>query len=473
MAEVDTSSYPRATLPVQKSALDQAQQMGTMQQQQQSIESGKLTIDKQKLDLVNQRFGEMAKGFTALIADKDLNNDKFRKYVQDQVKLGYINPEMASVTLSNAPQDPTQLRGYLQTQLQHAQTIVGVMNTHFGENQDQSSGATNYQGVRASPMMGGGFTPTTQINQQLPPTQPIQNAQGAPGLVGPAGPAGVQPAAVPMPAPRPSGLPVAAPAVAAPPAVSGPSGPTVNNGTEFNNRFSAAFPNAIQTGPAPGVAAAKGVVGEQSGKDYASDLSRANNYQEVLYPATKVLDILKNSGPQDFGPGTDKFNEFKSAVATWFPNAVDKEAVDKITNFNEMKKYLVQAARGSGNTGTNDQLAAAFSANPSVSMNNATIENVVKSAVALQKMKMAQTLMFGQTGQPESEYSKWISKNQNQFDPRAFGFDMMGKNAQTKLLDGFTEKDSDSKEMKAAKTTAYNKFRKSLQFAHDANLIGQ
>lgn len=475
MAEIDTSSYPRATLPTQKSALEQAQQIGNLQQQSQQIQSGGLTIEKQKLDLVNQRFGEMAKGFSSLIADPNLNNDTFRKYVQNQVKLGYIPPEMAATTLSIAPQDPKQLRGFLQTQLQHAQTVVDAINTQFGTVSEQSDNANTYRGIQQSPMKGGQFIPTTTTPQQLAPNQPIQGNTGAPGIVGPSGPAGPQPF-TPTPRARP-GLPVAAPAgaspIAAPPATTGPTGPTVNNGSEFNNRFSAAFPNAIQTGPEPGVAAAKGVVGEQSGKDYASDLSRANNFQEVLYPATKVLDILKDSGPQDFGPGTEKFNDIKSALATWFPSATDKEAVDKITNFNEMKKYLVQAARGSGNTGTNDQLAAAFSANPSVSMNNATIENVVKSAVALQKMKMAQTLLFGQTGQPESEYSKWIAKNQNQFDPRAFGFDIMDKNAQKKLLDSFTEKDGDSKEMKAAKAAAYTKFGRSLKFAHDANLIGQ
>jgi len=53
MAEVDTSSYARPGAPV--NALDQMQKYGNLQQQKQQIESGALTIDKQKLDLVNQR----------------------------------------------------------------------------------------------------------------------------------------------------------------------------------------------------------------------------------------------------------------------------------------------------------------------------------------------------------------------------------------------------------------------------------
>lgn len=98
MAEgVDTSSYLKpAALPAQKSLLDQIGQF-------QQLDSNKQTIEKQKLDLVNQRFKELAKGFVGLIADKDLNADKVKNYVDNQVKLGYIPPEMAQVTISQLP----------------------------------------------------------------------------------------------------------------------------------------------------------------------------------------------------------------------------------------------------------------------------------------------------------------------------------------------------------------------------------
>ncbi len=158
-------------------------------------------------------------------------------------------------------------------------------------------------------------------------------------------------------------------------------------------------------------------------------------------------------------------------MVTWFPN-VDEKTIQSVANFGEAKKQLVQLARSNGNSGTNDQLAAAFEGSPNTKMTGATIESVVKSVVALRKMEQAQTLMFAKTGLPENEYSKWVAKNQNQFDPRAFGFDLMDRAKQDKLLNSMTEKDNDSKEMKAAKAAAYTKFKNSLQFAHDANLIG-
>lgn len=482
MAEVDTSSYPKAgALPAQKSVLDQAQQYGTLQQQQQQIQSNSLGIEKQKLDLVNQRFGEMAKGFSSLIAKPDLNLDDIRRYTNTQVKLGYVPADMAATTLSELPNTqgmkPEQaakvLKGALEQHLAHAQTMVEALNTQFGQNATQNNGATTYQGVTASPLHGGGFTPSTQVNQQLPPTLPITGANNAPGVIGPAGPAGVSPAgSVPMPAPRPQGALPVSPNAAPAPTTSGPSGPTVNNGSEFNNRFSAAFPNAIQTGPAPGVAEAQQAVGTESGKDYATDLKRANNYSQDIYPMQRVLDIVHEEGPKAFGPGTDSLNNLKSILVTWLPG-VDQKTIDGVSNFEQAKKYLVQAARASGSTGTNDQLAAAFEANPNTKMSGATIENVIKSNIALRRVQNALPLMFGKTGLPESDYSKWVSKNQNVLDPRAFGYDMMDEDAQKKLLDSFTEKEGDSKEMKAAKAQAYTKFGKSLKFAHDANLIGQ
>lgn len=475
MAEVDTSSYPKATAPV--SLLDNVQKLGALQQQQQSIQSGALTIDKQKLDLVNQRFGEMAKGFTQLINDKDLNEDKVRSYVTNQVKLGYVPPEMAAQTISMLPptqglppQQATQvLKTALEQHLQHAQSTVDAINYHAGTNAEQQDNSNIYSGVRQSASKGGGFTPATQTPIQLPPNQPNMdtNPQSPnylrPGVIGPSAPAGPKPyVAAPAPAAGPPpdpNSPVNDPSqgnLTGPPAT-GLKGAV--QPPDFKSRFGAAFPNSVATGPAPGQQSAMEAVGSQSGKDYASALTRGKNFQSDLYPMQKVLDIVKEQGPTAFGPGTDNFNNLKAAVVTWLPN-IDQKTIDSVTDFTNAKKLLVQAARTAGNTGTNDQLAAAFDANPNVTMSGATIDTVLKSNIALRKMEQAQTLLFGKTGLPDNQYSKWIATNQNVLDARAFGFDMMDTKAQTKLV---AQLKKDPK--------AFKKFESSLQFAHDAELI--
>lgn len=481
MAEIDTSSYPKpGNSP---GALDIAKNYGAVQQQA-------LGIEKQKLELVNARFGEMAKGFTNLIAKPDLNLDDVRKYVENQVKLGYVPAEMAATTLSTLP--PTQgmpadqasntLRGALKQHLQHAETMVETMNRQFGTNVDIQDNRNIYSGVRASPMEGSVVTPKTITPIQLSPTQPIKMpGSNEPGIAGPSGPPGPRPFASPSVNAQPPAAisqrrgnlarAVEQPAPVAAPAITGPTGPTVSRGTEFNDRFSAAFPNAVATGPAPGVVEAQTAVGGQSGKDYATDLNRTKSLQADLQPDLAVLNIVKDKKPTDFGPGTDLLNQIKKTAATWLPG-VDPKVLNDATDYDTVKKYLVQGARSAGNTGTNDQLAAAFEANPNTTMSTATIENIVKSRVALRKMQAAQTLLFTQQGLPENEYSKWIAKYQNVLDPRAFGFDMMTPEARDKLISGMADRDRNGNWIaKKGKEKEFQRFETSLQFANDANLI--
>lgn len=472
MAEINTDSYLKpAALPQQKSLLDQVGQF-------QQLEAGKNVIEKQKLDLVNQRFKELSKGFVGLIADKDLNEDKIRKYVTDQVKLGYIPPEMAAQTISQLPlnADANTLRKHLEMNLQHAQTTMEALNYNFGSNATVSDGATNTQGVMASPAKGGGFTPATQQNLQLPPGTPNVDDKGQRGYLGPAGPAGTRPARMAVEAPSPVVAAPAAPSPSPAPLQAGPVNNPAVPGQSSNfggrvlaanveppatiaNRIDAAFPKRVVTDLGPGVSDARSAVTSQSGKQFADDLTKARNFKQDLYPAEAALKGVQELGTREMGPGTPALNDLKSAIITWLPNA-DKATIDKVGTFQETRKYLSQIARTSGNTGTNDQLAAAFEANPSITMSKAATENVLKSVIALRKMQHAQVLLAEQQGVKPEEYSKWIAKNQNVLDARAFGFDIMSDDAKKKLV---TELKKDPKALK--------RFEDSLQFAHDADLI--
>ncbi len=183
----------------------------------------------------------------------------------------------------------------------------------------------------------------------------------------------------------------------------------------------------------------------------------SDHIQADLQPDLAVLDVVKGKAPGDFGPGTDAFNQLKKVAVTWLPN-VDPKLINDSSDYDTVKKYLVQGARAAGNTGTNDQLAAAFEANPNTTMNTATIESIVKTRVALKKMEAAQALLFDQQNLPESEFSRWKAKNQNKLDPRAFGWDMMSNEARQKLVKRLSPKE-------------FQKLETSIQFAKDAELI--
>lgn len=478
MADVgfDTSSYPKASLPVQQTPLQIAGQLGAIQQQ-------KLSIDQAKLDQANQGLMYLARAVSAV--GPNGTEQQFRQAGDQATRQLGLDPSKTAiwneqVDAAKGPDGKFDGPGFFKHAMSQMASHGEILNLQTGINSTQNDSANIYQG-KTNPMTGG-FTPATQAPVQAPPTQPIVGNNNAPGIIG-APPAGFR---------RSGGLPVAGPAatalaattvrpsrlpVAGPPATTGPIGPTVDatpsTPTTFNNRF----PNSMATGTAPGVSEAQGVVGAQSGKDFATDLTRAGSINAELQPDLAVLNIVKNKAPGDFGPGTDSLNQLKKIAVTWLPN-VDPKIINSSSDYDTVKKYLVQGARAAGNTGTNDQLAAAFEANPNTTMNTATIENIVKSRVALKKMDAAQTLMFSQQknkdGEPllESQYSKWKAQNQNVLDPRAFGFDLMSPEAKTKLMDGIANKDKSGNFVaKKGKEKEFNKFESSLSFANDAGLI--
>lgn len=483
MADVDTSSYLKPTIPAQKSLMEQVKSYGDVEQQ-------KNTITKQQLDLVNQRYGYLLRELNSLPANA--TSEDLMKVGQQAVNMKLITPEMYSTFVTDIPKDPTQVSDYRKQIATKLATTQEAINYHYGQIAQQSDNSKVYTGIQQSPLQGGGFKPVTETPLQLPPTTPqVNNNPNSPnylqpGYIGPSGPSGPKPLSAnttanpvpPLAAPNqpfhqgegripgevaPQATPQPAPSLRN--NVAGAIGPTRERidleGTEpaknFDDRFGASFPNRVVTGAAPGVAAAIQAVGEQSGKDYASALTRAKNFQADLYPAEAALEGIRKLGTQGVGPGTDALNNIKSAIITWLPNA-KKEDIEKVADFEATRKYLTQIARSSGSTGTNDQLAAAFEANPSIKMSQAATETVLKSVIALRKMEHAQTLLFNEQGLPPNEYSKWVAKNQNVFDPRAFGFTDMSKEAKQKLISSLTPKQKE-------------KFEKSLEFAIKAELI--
>ena len=464
--EAETSSYNQ---PLPVSPLETVKNIAGLQQQQQQIQSGAIAIDKQKLDLMTQQFGLMNNELANLI-DSGATKPQAAERMVRIAKTLNLPPAAVNHMMEELNQAP-DVKTFAQFAIRRGMDTMQKYGVQLGANDTQSNGSTNYQGVRQSPEKGGGFVPGTQSAVQPPPTQPTVNNNPndpnylQPGIVGPAAAPGFSPAqprlpvappapmaAAPMPVPRPrqAGMPVEPIAPLTP--ISGPSGPAA-----FNDRFGAAFPNSIPTGAAPGVSGAISAVREQSGKDYAVALQRAGNAQADLQPDLAVLDIVKGKAPGDFGPGTDAFNQLKKAAITWLPN-VDAKLINDSSDYDTVKKYLVQGARAAGNTGTNDQLAAAFEANPNTTMNTATIESIVKTRVALKKMEAAQALLFEKENLPPSEFSKWKAKNQNILDPRAFGWDLMSNDAREKLVKRLNKKE-------------YQKLESSIQFAHDAQLI--
>ena len=99
MAEIDTSSYPKAAMPV--SPLELAGKLGALQQQ-------KLSIDQAKLDQANQGFTYLTRAMSSL--GPNATKDQYKEVGANAVKLGLVPENMLSVwneRVDSAPDSPT------------------------------------------------------------------------------------------------------------------------------------------------------------------------------------------------------------------------------------------------------------------------------------------------------------------------------------------------------------------------------
>jgi hypothetical protein len=484
---VDTSSYPRAnTAPT--NPLDTVQKLGALQQQQQSIQSNAIVIDKQKLDLANQKWGYIGKQLSTLAVDPDLDQNKVVDNLQQMTKMGLLTPDDMAKFITTMPTKPELLRPFIQQKLQQGMDTHEALNWMYGQQGEQNTGQT-VTPTLSSPRPG--FSPTgavkpagAPIQIQPPPTTPTIGPNNAPQLLGaqpPQLPPGTvqQPGGLPgqnVPAPgsqapiipnRVQALPVG-PAPVGPisnPAITGPSnnlggnviGATVGPNLSPNDRVSQGFePRGPIVGRPPGVTEAATTAGTASGGQLAQDRLDAAHYQREIFPLEQAIPALEKLGTKGTGPGTEIINNIKSFILSNVPGVKESDLAS-VKTYDEAKKYLTDFVNQTGNSGTNDKLAAAFSGNPSTHISNAAAVDVAKSALALRRMKQAQIIEFGKTGQPESSYAQWATNWGNTQDARAYGFDLMTPDSKEKLLKSLTDK------QKAV-------FVRSLRIAHDASL---
>lgn len=404
--DIDTSSYPKPSSAPPPNPLDTLGRVIAIQQGQQGLESGQLGIDKQKLDLINQRFGGMVKDFTALATDPNLNEDKIRQRIQTDVKLGIVTPDMAGTFITQLP--PTQgmkpqeasalLKGHLETWLNHAQTIKEAIDTHYGSPSTVDTGNA-IQPVSVSPINGIRST-GLPIAKQVPTGTPGFDQNGRPSF------APANPDAVAMPPAAPGvRLPVARPAVAPAARVSGPTGPTVERTdlepTSFADRFAPAPPPLFEEGK----------------KAYTEDQANATARATAMKPAEQALKLLPGLRS---GPGTEPFNK---AVAFLKANNIISTDTgnDPTAIYQEVNKKLAQYVASSPAGQRSDAaqtLAEAASPSPKTQINQALIK-LTRDALALDRVQIARPNAF--EGNNYQDYGKHRSTFPQSIDERAFG----------------------------------------------------
>jgi hypothetical protein len=164
----------------------------------------------------------------------------------------------------------------------------------------------------------------------------------------------------------------------------------------------------------------------ESANAMQADLIRAGNYSNDIFPLKRALDIAKSLGPGGMGPGTEGRQKFESYVYSLMPQLVPKEMQDKIKNYAELEKYLVNNTQNRAqNLGphTNEGLATAVTGSPNVHINDLAGVDLIKAQLALRKMEHAQTMQAAKAG--PVNYTNEKPRISAQLDPRAFHIENM------------------------------------------------
>ena len=452
MPEVDVSSYPK---PQQQNFLDTAAKL-------QGLESNKIGIDQQKLKLANEHFNIVNQTLGTLLYKPDVSAKDIIDESQKLVKLGLMTPDHFSQFVSSIPsgtqlqKNPNAIRDYLTITRNRAISNMEALNWYGGQGQgfvDTGNAKVPFNVQQGVIKPTGGPIPT-QLPVTTPGFNPAQNREqpiGSPSFPpGNAGPSGGFPGQGPL-NPKPvqtipvgrNALPVQEPQQA----------------QNFNDRFNQA--TGVMPGSPPfGTRQASDIAGAASGEALAKARNQAANFQRDVFPLAQAIPALEKLGTKGTGPGTETINHIKSFVLSNVPGVKESDFNGTVADYDKAKKYLTDFVNQTGNSGTNDKLAAAFAGNPSVHISNAAAQDVAKSALALRLMQQAQYLEFEKSGKPDSEFSRWIAQKNNQLDPRAFGVNYMSPDSKRKLLEQLN-KNPKEKEL----------FEKSIQIAHDAGYI--
>lgn len=448
MAEIDTSSYPKAGAG--KSALETAAQFGAIKQQSQAIEKNTIGIAADKLALLNQHFGIMNKELSNMANDPNITKDQVMQRLEGisqmlnmpaPVKQQMFN-EFANV------RTPQELKQKLETTLQRGMTTQEQINFAYGTPRNIDTGQTETPVVES---VRPGFQQRAigqTVQKQLPPsTSVVEPGSGQPRALG------AQPYQAPVsPGPLPTG-PIKDPRI-------------LGQSNNFGGKVIGA---EVEPAPLPGnklpvqpltpsgPVTAPSPMFEEGKKALAADQELATQKLTAIKPAMQALPYLKDIMA---GPGTDAFTKAVAALKGF--GIISTQSNDPTAIRQEISKKLAQYVQSNPVGQRSDAaqtLAEASSPSPNVQITPALIK-LTKDSIVLDRVQAARANAF--EGDDYSKYGKHRSTFPASVDERAFGLDLMEPAERKKLADDMYKKKD---------TFEGKKFWKSYQIVKNQGLI--
>jgi hypothetical protein len=386
MPDIDTSSYPH---PQQgQNPLDIAGKL-------QGLESNRIGIDQQKLQLANQHFQIVNQSLGSLLYKPDLTADDIVGESQKLVNLGLMTPDHFSQFVSAIPgkaqlqKDPQALQKYLTVTRNQALSNMEALNWYGGSGTGFTDTGNAIQPY--SVRQGAAVATSPPIAKNLPVTQPeFKPNSGKTGVVGSPNlsPSSLPSAGFSGEAPQQQQAPMTGGAI--PGATSVPT-TTVRKPTasaQAPARLPIQQSQAQPDQPASVTDRINAATGERGlgpppmfdeGKaQYLADQNNAKSKLEGLRPAILALSKLDDLRT---GPGTPLYNQTVAFFKTWgiIPTQTPN---DPTAVYQELNKYFHQYMKGRGGRSDAD-LNAAEQSSPNLGLQiNPALRDLTMNAVA-------------------------------------------------------------------------------------------
>ena len=345
-------------------------------------------LETAQLAQAHQQYDVLNGAISSLLSNPNAGPKDVMSQVGTLVAQGVLTPKVAAAELAGMPNDPGQLRGWLENHLAKGMDAQQQIGAFINKPELVDNGA-QIQPVNMAPMAP---SPIAPITKEL--------------------------------SPEAASTPVAG--------VDAQGHPIAMTRAQFAQR------GQIQTGLSPSETAAQNVSGANNAQQ-GIDLQRA----AAMVPDMKGALGNMQGELADFnsGPGADQFKTFKAALLRLRVPGIDPNGVASAEEFNKNAEKLLQWQFGMiGGTGTDAKFNSAMHSNPNMGLSNLGAKGLIgfakgnADAIALENNIWQK---YQQSGGAQS-FGQFQNSFNKKYDPRVFAMQYLSNADRAKVYGGMT-----------------------------------
>lgn len=209
----------------------------------------------------------------------------------------------------------------------------------------------------------------------------------------------------------------------------------VTRGAAAEAAAGAGAPATLSTGPQPGVVEAGVGQAKDSQLQFAADVNDAGGFSQRMVGLNNAESALAKA---QTGKGGQVVQDWRALVNTIAPGALNDADKTEIKSFDEARKYLTDYANRRGQAmgiGTDAGREMVHAANPSVDINKAAAQDIIKVLRGMERMQNAQVAAAQSAGIGPGQYSTWRAGWNRSVDPTGFMADQIPAAERAKQYD--------------------------------------